>query len=163
VEAEHVAAPQRIIGIARGEPLGRVRVGIDPDVAGAAGLAAVAAVGRDHVLGGADGEPCILQIEVFAANAEAAAKRAGAAGIPDPLAPQRGGRELALDDLPRRDPGVALVHRGGGGAVLDGARAAAAADDLVLHVALAGIGVAAAEDDRAAAAAVGARLAGHDM
>ena len=50
-----------------------------------------------------------------------------------------------------------------GHAVLARARAGAAGDDLVLHVALAGIGAAAAEDDGAAAAAVGAHLARHDV
>src|SRR5947209_2647642 len=40
VEAEAVARLERIIGIAGGQALGRLGVRIDPDVAGAAGLAA---------------------------------------------------------------------------------------------------------------------------
>src|SRR5262249_22011778 len=138
-------------------------VRIDPDVAGAAGLAAGAAVRRDHVLHGADREARILEIEILPADAEPAAEAAGATGVPDQLEAWEPCRELALDDLDRRDHGVALVDCDAGGAVLAGARAGATRDDLVLHVALAGIGAASAQDDRAAAAAVGAHLVGHDV
>src|SRR5262249_58238477 len=81
----------------------------------------------------------------------------------DPLVAGEPGRDPALDDLDRRDHGVTLVDGDAGGAVLGGARAGASGDDLVLHVALAGIGAAAAQDDRAAAAAVGADLVGDDV
>src|SRR5205807_1619273 len=50
-----------------------------------------------------------------------------------------------------------------GAAVFGGAGAGAAGDDLVLNVALARIGAAPAEYDRAAAAAVGTHLAGYDV
>ena len=55
------------------------------------------------------------------------------------------GREFGLDDLDRRDPGIALVDRDAGCAILGGARPGAAGDDLVLHVVAAGMRVASAE------------------
>ena len=112
--------------------------GLIHDVAGAAVAAAGAAVRRNDVLHRADREARVGEIEIFAPDAEAAAECAGAAGIADQLEAQHAGREFALDDLDRRDPGIALVDGDAGGAVLGGARAAAAGDDLVLHIALAG-------------------------
>src|SRR5580700_1614050 len=158
VEAENVALLQRVIRVACRQALGLVAARIDPDVAGPAGAAAGATVRRNDVLHRADREPRVGEIEVFAADAEPAAIKSGAAGIADELAAQHAGRKFAFDDLDRRDAGVALVDGDGAGAVLGGAGAAAAGDDLVLHIALPGGGRAAADDDRAAAAAVGADL-----
>src|SRR5262249_10623015 len=154
---------QGIVGIAGRQALGLARVRVDPDGAGAPVRAADAAVGRDEVLHGADREAGIGEVEVLAADAESTAELARPAGLRDQLEARDAGGKLAFDDLDRRDLGVALVHRDAGGAVLARARAGAAGDDLVLHVALAGIGVAAAENDGAAAAAVGACLAGDDV
>src|SRR5262249_54552694 len=75
----------------------------------------------------------------------------------------RPGRKFALDDFDRRDLGVALIDRDAGRPVLARARAGAAGNDLVLHITLAAIGVAAAENDGAAAAAVGTHLARHHV
>src|SRR5713226_3339951 len=111
----------------------------------------------------ADGEARIGEIEIFAADTEPAAELARAAGVGDQLETRDAGGKLALDDLDRRDLGVALVDRDAGHAVLARARAGAAGDDLVLHIALAGRGVAAAENDGPAAAAVGAHLARNNV
>ena len=111
----------------------------------------------------ADREARVFEIEIFAADAEAAAIAAGAAGILDQLEAQDAGRKLAFDDLDRRDHRIALVDRDAGRAVLGGAGAGAAGDDLVLHIGLAGLGRAPAEDDGAAAGAVGPHLVGHDV
>ena len=115
------------------------------------------------MLHGADREAGIGEIEIFPTDAQTAAELAGATGVDDQLKARDAGGEFALDDLDRRDLGVALVDGDSGRAVLGGARAGAAGDDLVLHIALAGIGAAAAENDGTAAAAVGAHLAGHDV
>src|SRR5262249_23918037 len=123
IEAEDVAGLERIVGVERGQALGVLAVRIDPDVAGAAGPAAGAAVRRNDMLHRADREPRVLEVEIFAANAEPAAEAAGAARIPDQLEARQPRRELALDDLDRRDHGVALVDRDAGGAILAGARA----------------------------------------
>src|SRR5580704_5967546 len=156
IEPKDVALAQRIIGIAGGQALGLRGAGIDPDVPGAAGMPAGAAVRRDHMLHGANGEAGVLEIEIFPPDAQAAAKPARPAGIFDQLEPREAGRKLALDDLDRRDHRIALIDRDAGSAVPAGARTGAAGDDLVLHVALACMRVAAAQDERAAAAAVGA-------
>src|SRR5215510_137785 len=163
IEAEDITGLERIIGIACRQPLGIVAIWIDPDVACAAGLAAGAAVRWDHMFHRADREARVLEIEIFAADAEPAAEAPGAAGVLDQLETNQPRRELALDDLDRRDHGVALVHRDAGGAVLAGASASAARDDFVLHVALASVGAASAQDDGAAAAAVGAYAVRHDV
>ena len=78
--------------------LGR-RIGIDADVAGAAGSSTGSPLRRDYVLGRADGKPCLGKIEVFAANPEPAAKLAGTARVTDQFEPQHTGWELALDYL----------------------------------------------------------------
>ena len=111
----------------------------------------------------ADGEARIGEIEIFAADAKPAAELAGAAGIGDQLEAGDARGKFAFDDLDGCDLGVALIDRDAGGAILARPRAGAAGDNLVLHIALAGVGVAPAENDGAAAAAVGARLARHDM
>src|SRR5215468_5381863 len=109
IESEQVAVLERIVGIARRQALGLLRIRIDPDIAGAPGRAAGAAVRRDDVLHRADREARVGEIKIFATDAEPAAKLAGAAGIGDQLEPPDAGRKLALDDLDRRDLGVALV------------------------------------------------------
>src|SRR5262249_58831419 len=103
------------------------------------------------------------EIEIFAADAEPAPELARAAGIGEELETGDARGKFALDDLNGCDLGIALIDRDAGGPIFARARAGAAGDDLVLHIALAGIGVAPAEDDGAAAAAVGAHLAGHDV
>ena len=107
----------------------------------------------------ADRNARIGEVEIFAADAEPTAKLARAAGIGDQFEAGDTRREFAFDDLDRRDLGIALIDGDAGRSVLGRARSGAAGDDLVLHIRLAGIGVAAAEDDRAAAAAVGAHFA----
>src|SRR5690349_6572559 len=120
IEPEHVVGAQRIVGIACRQPLRLLRLRIDPDRAGPAGRAAGAAVRRDHVLHRADREPRVGEVEIFAANAEAAAELAGTTGIRDQLETNNPGWKLALDDLDRRDLGVALVDGDAGHAVLGG-------------------------------------------
>src|SRR5499426_3813218 len=163
VEPEDIARTQRVIGVARRQALRRGGVGVDPEVAAAAAAAAGAAVRGDQMLHGADREARIREIEVFAADAEPAAELARPAGIRDQLEAREAGGKFALDDLDRRDLGVALIDRDAGRPVLARTRARAAGDDLVLHIALAAIGVAPAENDGAAAAAVGAHLARHHV
>src|SRR5690349_13426829 len=77
VEAKNVAGLQRIVRIARRQPLRPVGAGIDPYVAGAAVGAAREPVRRDHVLGRADREARLGEVEVLAPDAEPAAKLAG--------------------------------------------------------------------------------------
>src|SRR4051794_240343 len=103
IEPEDVAGLERIIGVACGQALGVVAIRVDPDVAGAASLAAGAAVRRDHVLHRADRKARILEIEIFAADAEAAAETPGATRILDQLETNQPRRELAFNDLDRRD------------------------------------------------------------
>src|SRR3984957_8495705 len=158
IEAKNVALFERIIGVARRQALGLVAARIDPDVAGPAGAAAGAAVRWNDVLHGADREPCVGEIEIFAANAEPAAIKSGTAGIADELEAHHGGVKFPFDYLDRGGGGVGLVDGDGVRAVLGGAGAAAAGDDLVLHIALAGRGATPADDDRADGAAVGANL-----
>src|SRR5437773_1130838 len=136
VEAEDVASLERVVGIAGGQAFRGGRVRIDPDVARTAGLAAGAAVGRDDVLHRADREAGVFEIEIFTADAEPTAEFSGAAGIADQLEAREPRGKFALDDLDRRDHGIALVHCDTRGAVLAGASAGAAGDDLVLHIAL---------------------------
>src|SRR5580704_17921211 len=162
IETKNVTLLQRIIRIARRQAFGLVAARIDPDVAGPAGAATRRTVRWNDVLHRADREPRVGEIEIFAADAEPAAIKSRAAGIADELEAHHAGRKFAFDDLDWRDAGVALVDGDGVRAVLGGTGAAAAGDNLVLHVALAGRGRAPADDDRAAAAAVGAYLSGHD-
>src|SRR4029077_10195727 len=145
VEPEGVAGLQRIVRIAGRQAPRLVGVGIDPDVAGAPVRAAGEPVGCDHVLGRADGEAGLREIEIFAPDAQAAAELARTAGIADQLEAQHPGREFALDDLDRRDLGVGLVDGRARGAVAARAGAGAAAHDLILHIALARIGAASAD------------------
>src|SRR5215212_8005113 len=49
IEPEHVALPERIVGIARRQPLSLLALRVDPDVAGAAGVTAGAAVRWNNV------------------------------------------------------------------------------------------------------------------
>src|SRR6266545_2738929 len=155
----HVPRPQRIVRVAGRQALGRWGARVDPDLTGTPIAAAGTAVRRNHMLHGADGEARVREIEIFAANAQSAAELTRAAGVGDELEADESGGKFALYDFDRRDLGVALVDSDAGRAVLARARAGAAGEDLVLHIALAGIGVAAAEDDGAAATAVGADLA----
>src|SRR5262249_13932953 len=99
IEPEDVAGAQGVVGVAGREALRLGGIRMDPDRARTAARAAGASVGRDDVLHGADGETCVREIEVFAADAEPAAELAGAAGIRDQLETHDAGRELALDDL----------------------------------------------------------------
>src|SRR4051794_27159308 len=99
IEPEDIAFLERIVGIAGRQALGVLAVGIDPDVAGPPGIAAGAAVGRDHVFHRADRKARVLEIEIFAADAEPAAITAGTAGILDQLEAQDASRKFALDDL----------------------------------------------------------------
>src|SRR5262249_25870223 len=144
IQPKHVARLQRIIRVAGRQALGAVGVRVDPDVAAPAGRTARASIRRDAVLHRADREARIGEVEIFAADAQAAAVLAGAAGIPDQLEAHEAGGKFALDDFHRRDLGVALVDGDAGNAVLVRARAAAAGDDLVLHIALSRVGAAAA-------------------
>src|SRR5262249_19211325 len=139
IEPEGVAGFERIVGVAGRQTLGIRSVRIDPDVAGAAGLAAGAADWRNHMFRRTDGKARIREIEIFAAATEPAAELSGAAGITDQLEPQKARREFALDDLDGCDLGVALIDGDGGRAVLAAARAGAAGQDLILHIAFAGI------------------------
>src|SRR6185295_1696062 len=93
IEAEDVAGLERIVRVARRQALGVVAIRIDPDVAGATGPAAGTAVRRDHVLHGADREAGVLEIEIFAADAESAAEPPGAAGVLDQLEADKARRE----------------------------------------------------------------------
>src|SRR5262249_52363126 len=151
VEPEDIAGTQRVIGVARGQALRRGGVRVDPEVAAAAVAAAGAAVRGDEMLHGADRKACIREIEVFAADAGPAGDLARPAGIRYQLEAREAGRKFALDDLDRRDLGIALIDGNAGRPVLARTRAGAAGDDLVLHITLAGVGVAAAENDGAAA------------
>src|SRR5262249_19792543 len=137
--------------------------GLDEDWGGAGGGAGGGAVGGEELFKGGDGKGGAWGVEIFARDADPAAEAARPAGVLDQLVAQEPRGKFALDDLDRRDHGVALVDGDRGRAVLRRARAGAAGDDLVLHVALAGIGAAPAEDDRAAAGAVGAHLVGDDV
>src|SRR5207248_10072022 len=119
--------------------------------------------GRGDVLLRADRKARVFVVGILPTDAEPSAKSAGTAGVRDQLETQNAGREFAFDDLDRRDHGAALIHGDARSAVLGGAGAGAAGDDLVLHIALARVGAAPADDDRAAAAAVGAHLLGHDV
>src|SRR4051812_11114748 len=105
IEPEHVPLLERIVGIAGRQPLGLLALGIDHDRARPAGRAAGAAVRRGEVLHRADREARVLEIEIFAPDAEPAAKAAGAAGILNQLEALDSRRKLALDDLHRRDHG----------------------------------------------------------
>src|SRR2546430_334177 len=163
VEPEDIARGERVIGVAGRQAFGRAAVRVDPEVAAAAVAAAGTAVRGDRMLHGADREARIGEIEIFAADAQPAAELARAARIHDQLEAREAGGKFALDDLDRRDLGIALIDRDAGSPVLARARAGAAGDDLVLHVTFAGIGVAAAENDGAAAAAVGTHLARHHV
>src|SRR5262249_58651070 len=87
--------------------------------------AAGAAVRGDQMFHGADREARIREIEVFAADAEPAAELARPAGICDQLEAREAGGELALDDLDRRDLGIALIDRDAGRPVPTRARARA--------------------------------------
>src|SRR5215469_16656401 len=126
VEPKYVAFAQRIIRVASRQPLGLRRTGIDPDIAGPSSAATGAAVGRNQMLHGADGKAGVLEIEIFAHDAEPAAEAAGAAGIPDQLEAQQPRGKFAFDDLDGGDHGVALIDGDAGGAVLAGARPGAA-------------------------------------
>src|SRR2546426_6293149 len=163
VEPEDIAGTQRVIGVARGQALCRRGLRVDPEVAAAAVAAAGATVRGDQMPHRADREARIREIEVFAADAEPAAELTRPAGIRYQFEAREAGRKFALDDLDRRDLGIALIDGDAGSPVLDRTRAGAAGDDLVLHITLAGVGVAAAENDGAAAAAVGTHLARHHM
>jgi hypothetical protein len=163
IEPEHVAGAQRIVGVTGRQAFRCVGLGVDRDVAGASAHAADAAVWRNDVSHGPNGEAGIRKVEILAANAEPAAPLAGTAGIRDQLETGYAGRKLAFDDLDRRDLGIALVDGDSGAAVLGRARAGAAGDDLVLDVAPSTVCAAAAENDRTAAATVGAYLAWHDV
>src|SRR6202035_4348154 len=85
IEPKNVALLQRIVGIARRQAFGPVAARIDPDVAGPAGAAAGAAVRWNNVFHGADREPRVGEIEIFAADAEPAAIKSRAAGVADEL------------------------------------------------------------------------------
>src|SRR5262245_18900980 len=73
------------------------------------------------------------------------------------------GGEFRFDNFDGSDSGVGLVDVGARDAVLAAPSAGATAEDLVLHVALAGLVAATADDDRAAAAAVAHLLIRGDL
>src|SRR5579862_2802600 len=162
IEAENIARMQRIIGVAGRQTLRPIGLGIDPDIAGTTVAAALHAVRRNDVLHRTDGKARLSEIEIFTAHAEPAAKLSRAAGIANKLEAYETRGKFAFDDFDRCDLGIALVDGGNRCAVLAGARAAAASDDLVLHIALPGRRAASADDDGAAAATVGAHFAGND-
>ena len=85
---------------------------------------------------------------------------AGPAGVGEELEALHLGGELGLDDLDGGDLAVAQVEGGGGGAVL--AVSSAAGEDLVLDVAALTVLGAAAQDDGAAAGALGDSLVGDE-
>src|SRR5262249_50817697 len=138
IESKGVFFPQGIIRVARRQALRRRTLRVDPGIAGTSGSAAGAAVWRDRMLHRADGEAGIGEMEIFAADAEPAAELARAAGIGDQFEAGDAGRKLALDDLDGCDLGIALIDSDAGGPIFARARAGAAGDDLVLHIALAG-------------------------
>src|SRR3954452_22439470 len=70
IEPEDITRFERIVSVAGRQPLCLGALRVDPDVAGAAGIAARAAVRWNDVLHRANGEARVLQIEVFAADAE---------------------------------------------------------------------------------------------
>src|SRR5580700_4519027 len=88
IETKNVALLQRIVGVARRQAFGLVAARIDPDVAGPAGAAAGATVRWNNVLHRANRESRVGEIEIFAADAESAAIKSGAAGIADELEAQ---------------------------------------------------------------------------
>src|SRR5215510_8037757 len=137
IEPEDVSLPQRVIGVAGRQAFGLRRVRVDPDLAGTPAAAARAAARRNHMLHRTDRETRIGEVEIFAADAEPTAELACAAGVRDQLEADEASRKLALDDLHRRDLGVALIDRDAGRPILAGARSGAAGDDLVLHITLA--------------------------
>src|SRR5262249_29462257 len=147
VEPEDIAGTQRVVGVARGQALRRGGVRVDPEVAGPAVAAAGAAVRGDQMLHGADREARIREIEVFAADAEPAAELTRPARVRYQFEAREAGRKFALDDLDRRDLGVALIDGDAGSPVLARTRAGAAGDDPRFHRTLAGVGAAAASSD----------------
>src|SRR5262245_28262223 len=76
------------------------------------------------------------------------------AGIGDQLKTMQAGGEFRFNNFDGGDPCVGLIDIGPRNAVLAAPSAGATTEDLVLHVALAGLVAAAADDDRAAATAV---------
>src|SRR5262245_28312400 len=133
VEPEDIAGTQRVVGVACGQALRRGGVRVDPEVAAAAVAAAGAAVRGDEMLHGADRKARIREIEVFAADAEPAAELARPAGIRYQLEAREAGRKFALDDLERRDLGIALIYGDAGSTVLDRKRAGPDGDERVCH------------------------------
>src|ERR1700730_16005167 len=109
VAPEDIPRTQGVIGVAGRQAFRRSGVRVDPEVAAAAVAAAGAAVRGDQMLHGADREARIREIEIFAADAQPAAELARAARIHDQLEAREAGGKFALDDLDRRDLGIALL------------------------------------------------------
>src|SRR5690606_3789091 len=108
------------------------------------------------MLGRAQGEARLGQVDILAHETESAAEFPRPARLGDQLVAPHAGREFALDDLDRRDARFALVGEGARQAVHAGPSAGAAAEELVLHIALARAGRAAADDDRTAGRTIAA-------
>src|SRR5262244_4462781 len=96
----------------------------------------------------------MIQQFVLTDESEPTPKLSRCAGVGNQLKTTQSGGEFRFDNLYRSDPGVGLIDVGAGDAVLAAPSAGATAKDLILHVALAGLVAAAADDDRATAAAI---------
>src|SRR5262245_1435741 len=105
----------------------------------------------------------MVQQFVLADEPESTPELSRSAGVGDQLKTTQSGGEFRFDNFDRSDPGVGLIDVGAGNAVLAAASAGATAEDLVLHVAFAGLVAAATGDDRAAAAAVANLLRRGDL
>src|SRR4029453_17525226 len=127
--------------------MGLIRAGVQGAMAGLAVRAAVDAFGRDGVFGGTQRKSRVMvQQLVFADKSQSATELSRSAGVGDQLKTTQSGGEFRFDNFDGRDPGVGLIDIGAGDAVFAAAPARAAAKDLILHIALAGLVAAPADD-----------------
>src|SRR5262245_52398551 len=143
---------------------GLVGAGVQGAMAGLAVGAAVDAFGCDCMFGGTQRESRVMiQQLVLADETKSATKLSRSAGVRDQVKTTQSGGEFRFDNFDGRNPGVGLIDIGAGDAVFAAASAGAAAEDLILHIALAGLVAASADDDRTAAAAVADLLVRRDL
>src|SRR4030095_6940628 len=125
-------------------------------MAGLAVGAAVDAFGCDGVFGGTQRESRVMvQQLVLADETQSATKLSRSTGIGDQVKTTQSGGEFRFDNFDGRDPGVGLIDIGAGDPVFAAAPAGAAAEDLILHIALTGLVAAAADEGRTTASARG--------
>src|SRR6266850_7492332 len=105
----------------------------------------------------------MVQQLVLSDETKSATELSRSAGVGDQLKTTQSGGEFRFDNFDGRDPGVGLIDIGARDAVLAATAAGAAAEDLILHIALAGLIAAPADDDRTAAAAVADLLVRCDL